>query len=81
MRHHNILGLPERCGYPVSRYIPVYPGISRILFFVRGHPGGAASHKDILEFFRDHDCTSRELREIEGFRELPTGSPGPLVMS
>ena len=29
-----------------SHYIPaypVYPGISRILFFVRGHPGGAAS--------------------------------------
>ena len=25
----------------ISRHIPVYPGISRILFFVRGHPGGA----------------------------------------
>ena len=25
--------------------------------------------KDILGFFRDHDCTSRELREIEDFKE------------
>ena len=36
MRHHNILGLPERCGYPVSRYIPDR-------FFVRPHAGPAGS--------------------------------------
>ena len=69
--------------YPtISRHIPVYPGISRIPFFVRGHPGGrelTPTTLTLLTKSSSDDLTSSVASFLSSFVVVASGPSAPAL--